>query len=86
MPKGIPKAGHRASPRRHVGGQLVRPYKVTSRVNANPAKFYIGHGGDSRILKARLDGRSLLGKQYREALKALRAHLGDDLTAPQASS
>jgi hypothetical protein len=65
-----------------VNGQLVRSAKVTSRVNGRPAKFFIGHGGTSSILKVRLDGRSLLGKQHREASQALIAHLGGDLTGP----
>jgi hypothetical protein len=48
-------------------------------------KVLVKHAGESRLLRyADLDLRSIAGKEYRARVEALTAHLGGDLTAPQA--
>lgn len=62
-----------------------RPKSPESALNARPRKVHIVHGGKSgQLMTAELDGRTRLGKQYKQHVEALESHLGGDLTAPQA--
>lgn len=54
------------------------------RTNARRRKVIVRHGGDSRALRyADLDLRSTAGREYRDRVTALTAHVGGDPTAPQ---
>lgn len=62
-----------------------RPKSPQSASNARPRKVHIVHGGKSgQLMTAQLDGRTRLGKLYKEHVRALEIHLGDDLSPPQA--
>jgi hypothetical protein len=76
-----------ARPRRRLrNGRLVRDKNPASAANARPKKVIVSHGGASQlVLRAAFDMRSRLGRAYAAAHSALVAHLGSDLTAPQAA-
>ncbi|MFH2080739.1 MAG: hypothetical protein ABIK08_04540 [Pseudomonadota bacterium] len=61
---------------------VIRP---DAKRNARTKKISVIHGGGSTALKALpFDGRTRLFKAYQQHVTALEAHLGGDLTPPQA--
>lgn len=71
--------------RKRIGGRLVRVKNGASAANAKPKRVYITHAGGSRaLLKDPLDLRSTIGRAHRQFCEELSAHVGGDLSVPQA--
>lgn len=67
---------------KHAKYRRKRPDSATL---ARPKKIHVIHGGQSTVLLRKpLDGRTVLGRMYKEHVAALEEHLGNDLTPPQA--
>ena len=62
-----------------------RQKRPDSAALAKPKKVHVIHGGNSSaLLRQPLDGRTVLGRMYKEHVAVLENHLGNDLTPPQA--
>jgi len=62
-----------------------RPKRPDSATLAKPRKVHVLHAGGTRVLlEAQLDRRTKLGKAYFQHVAALEAHVGGDLSPPQA--
>lgn len=68
---------------RHKAGRLVRTSSESAK-NARPKVKFVTHGGQSALRHAVLDMRTSMGRKYRASLAELKAHVGSDLTVPQA--
>jgi hypothetical protein len=69
---------------RHRNSELVRR-PVGGRRDNRAVAVYVTSGANSEAIKhGRLDGRSTIGKAYREDLAALKAHLNHDVSVPEA--
>ena len=61
-----------------------RGYRADSADNAKPKVKYVTHGGVSALSREPIDSRTAMGKQYRQQLAALLAHVGEEnLTHPR---
>ena len=69
-------------PKKHA---KCHPKRPDSAALAKPKKVHVIHGGNSSaLLRQPLDGRTVLGRMYKEHVLVLEKHLGNDLTPPQA--
>lgn len=82
MTKPDPRKPRKPRARRAVD----RPKRPDARKNAMPKKVSIRHGGGSRaLMEMPLDGRTRVGRLFRQEVDELLAHLGDDASLPQRS-